>query len=95
MYYIPEKCGRRIQELRKKTNLTQNQMSEALHISVDHLRSIETGRRSASIDLMVALADLFGVSLDYLILGRPFSQSQLRTELRAVISQLEQMENRL
>lgn len=42
MYYIPEKCGRRIQELRKKTNLTQNQMSEARHIYREG-RSVGTG----------------------------------------------------
>lgn len=95
MYFNPEECGSRIRELRKKANLTQNQMSEDLHISVDHLRSIENGRRIASIDLMVELAELFGVSLDYLILGRSVSQSQLHAEFRAVISRLEQLEAKL
>lgn len=95
MYYVPEECGARVRSLRQSAGLTQNQLAERLHISSDHLRAIENGRRGPSIDLMVELAELFGVSLDYLILGRSRSFDQMQQRLRKTISELQALEKGL
>lgn len=50
--------------------MTQQQMADRLHISLDYYRALENGRRSASLELLVAMSFTFEVSLDYLILGR-------------------------
>ena len=82
MYFDMKMCGKRIQVLRKKRGLTQLQMTFKMNISEDHLKSIELGRRAPSVDLLIEFAELFHVSLDYLILGRTESNSaELMMEL--------------
>ena len=70
MYYDPVECGMRIAKLRVEIGMTQQQMADRLHISLDYYRALENGRRSASLELLVAMSPTFEVSLDYLILGR-------------------------
>ena len=62
-------CGKRVRQLRRQHNLTQLALCEKLSISETYLRKIESGERSASIDLYIEIAEFFQVSLDYLILG--------------------------
>lgn len=52
MHFDQYAFGRRVKYLRRKRNLTLEQMSSALNISIDHLSRIELGKRGASIDLM-------------------------------------------
>ena len=52
MRFDQVKFGHRIKHLRKKRNLTQEQLATALHISTDHLSKIELGKRGISIDLL-------------------------------------------
>ena len=70
MYYDHVECGMRIAKLRVEIGMTQQQMADRLHISLDYYRALENGRRSASLELLVAMSLTFEVSLDYLILGR-------------------------
>lgn len=63
-------CGARIKELRKKNNMTQEALAYELYISQDHLRKIESGKKGASIDLLIDIAGYFGVSMDYLLRGK-------------------------
>ena len=69
MYYDPIQTGIRIRNLRKNANCTQEQLAEKLNVSCYHLQSIEVGRRSCSVDLLLDLAVFFHVSLDYLVIG--------------------------
>ena len=57
-----------IKEIRVRKNLTQLQVANALGVSVVYSR-YETGNRQPSVDALIRLADLFGVTVDYL-LGR-------------------------
>lgn len=90
MYYDPKECGLRISKLRQEFRKTQQQMADSLHISLDHYRALENGRRSASLDLLVMLSFTFDVSLDYLILGKMKSSDSLRIqrELDQIMSQI-------
>lgn len=56
-------------ELRKLNNLTQRQVAAALEISQPSYIRYENGGAEPNIEKLVKLADLFDVSLDYL-LGR-------------------------
>lgn len=90
MYFDMKMCGKRIQVLRKKRGLTQLQMTFKVNISEDHLKSIELGRRAPSVDLLIEFAELFHVSLDYLILGRTESNSaELMMELDIISTHLD------
>ena len=83
-------CGLRISKLRVELGFTQAPLAEKLNISLDYYRSIETGRRGGSIDIIVEIAAIFDVSLDYLILGRlKYSDSRrIQKELEKIMGQL-------
>ena len=92
MYFDMKMCGQRNQVLRKKRGLTQLQMTFKVNISEDHLKSIELGRRAPSVDLLIEFAELFHVSLDYLILGRTESNSaELMMELDIISTHLDRL----
>lgn len=73
MQYNIVECGKRIQTLRIKMSMSQVALAAALNIHAASLCAIERGRRPASIDLLIDVAELFDVSLDYLILGKDCS----------------------
>ena len=79
-----EACGARIKELRKKKNMTREQLAEDLHISTYHLRRMESGNEGGSIDLLIDIADYFGITLDHLILGKSGMPENIKTELLGV-----------
>ena len=58
-----------IKEIRVRKNLTQLQVANALGVSSVVYSRYETGNRQPSVDTLIRLADLFGVTVDYL-LGR-------------------------
>lgn len=59
----------RLKELRKERRLTQTQVGNYLGITVSAYGNYELGQREPSIDMLLKLADYFGVTVDYL-LGR-------------------------
>lgn len=65
--------GIRIMQLRNSMGLTQAQLAKRLHISASAQGMYEQGRRVPSIDMLIAMAQVFSVSLDYLITGSEFS----------------------
>lgn len=61
--------SQRVYELRKARNLSQRELGEAVGLSHKAISTLESGARSTTIEKLVALADYFQVSTDYL-LGR-------------------------
>jgi len=72
---LRENFSARITELRKESNLTQEALGKAIGISPDAIYTFEKGKRLASTETLVALADYFNVSLDY-ITGRSDSRER-------------------
>ena len=70
MKYNPIEVGNRIREARNTLGLSQEAFAEALGIGRVHLAKIEVGMRNPSIDLLIDISDLTGLTLDYLVLGR-------------------------
>ncbi|MGI5898626.1 MAG: helix-turn-helix domain-containing protein [Christensenellales bacterium] len=64
-----EKIGKRLKALRAKKKLTQAQAAAALKTSESGLQNYERGIRKPPCDILMAMADFYGVSVDY-ILGR-------------------------
>ena len=62
-----------LKSARKSTGMTQKDVSTALNISPNTYKNYEQGLREPNGDTIVALANLFGVTTDYL-LGRPTAQ---------------------
>lgn len=73
--------GKRITSLRKKANLTQEQMATKLNITRSALSQYELGTRNPDYDLLIKIADFFDVSIDYLLRGEDHYKDKAR-ELR-------------
>ena len=62
-----KRLGVRIREERKRLNLTQAQLAEAVDISDTYMGAIERGERSLTLDTLVRLVNRLGVTVDYLL----------------------------
>ena len=69
MYLNQREFGERVKALRNERNLTQKQMAYALRINIDHYGRIEQGKRGISVDLLLDMAEVLDVSIDYLVKG--------------------------
>lgn len=64
--------GSRISDLRKKRNMTQADLAEAIGKSTSTVAMWETGQRDPGTEAIAQLARLFKVSADYLLgIGEP------------------------
>lgn len=70
--------GARIAALRRQAGWNQAELAEKLRISPSAVGMYEQGRREPSADILVALAQVLGVSVDYLLTGKPLAQ-EIRT----------------
>ena len=57
----------RLIEIRKSRNLTQKEVYEAVGMSALGYQRYEYGTREPAFQKLLALADFFGVSIDYLV----------------------------
>lgn len=57
----------RLNQVRKSKGFTAQQMADYLHTCIRNYRKYESGDAKPSIDALVEIADLFGVSTDYLL----------------------------
>lgn len=69
--------GENIKQQRLKLKLTQEQLSEKLNISTSYLGRIERGERNLQLDTLLKIANIFDVSVDYLLRGDKFSNDKL------------------
>lgn len=58
-----------LKALRQSRNITQKQLAEAIHGSERGIQNYEMGVRKPTYEMLIALADYFDVSTDFL-LGR-------------------------
>ena len=57
----------RLRELRNKSGLTQNEIAKKLGVSGQTILNWANGIYEPKINQLIQLADLFGVSIDYLV----------------------------
>ncbi len=58
--------GSILKDLRTQKGITQQALADAVGVKDSTIRMIELGKRNGSLELSSALADYFGVSMDYL-----------------------------
>ena len=63
------KFGEQLSGLRIENNLSRAQLAEKLNVSVRLVSYWENGQRECDFDMLIKIADIFSVSIDYL-LGR-------------------------
>lgn len=61
--------GEQIKSIRRELNLTQEQLSQKLNVSRQAISNWENNRNLPDIEMLIAIAGVFHISLDQLILG--------------------------
>lgn len=69
MYYEVNKTAKILKDLRKRKNVTQEQVAEDIGVNIKTLQAAEQGTRGVRIDTLCEFADYYKVTLDYLITG--------------------------
>ena len=64
------KVSTTIKKLRVEKNMNQEQLAEQLHVTRQAVSNWETGKTQPDIETLTQLAQLFGVSTEYLIYGQ-------------------------
>lgn len=67
--------NKRLREVRMNSGLTQQNMADKLGISLNAYQKYEQAERSPSLECLVSIADIFDVSLDYLLCRDDFIKS--------------------
>lgn len=63
---MKKRIGQKIRNLRILNNLSQNELSNALHVTQASLSLYENGNKLPSIDVLIRISEYFDVSLDWL-----------------------------
>ena len=59
-----------------------------LNIGHEHMNKIERGKRGCSIDILLELSEVFGVSTDYLLTGKRAGDESIRDSVENVMDEL-------
>jgi len=81
--------GNRIAELRESRGWTQEQLSGMIGITRASLSHYEKNRRKPDYDTLTSLADLFGVTIDYLIGRTNLKHAPMEQGTQQFVDQLE------
>ncbi len=79
--------GEKLKEIRRRDGITQNQAAAQLGVSLGAVGNWESDKRTPDAEMLVHIADTFGVSVDYL-LGRTDDGGSTPTEIDRCIEQL-------
>lgn len=74
--------GGRIMLLRRGSGWSQTELARRLHISPSAVGMYEQGRREPSLQGLMEMATVFGVTADYLLTGKPASRRDEETVAR-------------
>ncbi|CAG7632755.1 helix-turn-helix domain-containing protein [Paenibacillus allorhizosphaerae] len=87
--------GERIASLREKLSMTQEDLSNKLGISRASLSHYENNRRAPDYETIVKIANLFHVSIDYIIGRTEDPQMVLDEEVREFVDSLELSDDKI
>lgn len=76
--------GRRIQELRKRSDLSQEKVAEKADINPQYLSRIECGKENPTLDMLIKLSNALEVEMwEMFDFGHVTSQKELKEALQA------------
>lgn len=78
--FTPEQVGERLRTIRKRLDLTQKEFAEALMIDIKSYSKYETGVTYPKVETLSRIAEMAGISVDFLI-GRTNDSTQLYSQL--------------
>ncbi len=87
--------GARLAALRKAAGMNQSQLAQLLKISNSAVGMYEQGRREPSLETLAAMAEIFGVSIDFLVTGKPGNQEEAQAMESLILEKSASAEQRL
>lgn len=87
--------GPRIAALRHSAGLSQAELAEKLKISPSAVGMYEQGRREPSLGTLATMAELFGVTIDFLVTGKADSDEEQETLSRLLLERVAIADNQL
>lgn len=72
-FLIP--IGKRISEIRRAKQITQEKLADMLDVSPKHISHTERGASSLSLKNLIEFCNIFECSLDYVVLGKTMDSS--------------------
>ena len=87
--------GARIAALRRDAGWSQAELGKRLQVSASAVGMYEQGRREPSADTIVALSEIFEVTTDYLLKGRPVDMADQQAVARLMRQSLESAQTAL
>ena len=87
MYFDAKEFGKRLHDVRTSRGITQE---ELIDIDAKRISKIERGVISASYNDMILFSEFFGVTLDYLIIGKRQDVDALKKRVQDAITQLQE-----
>lgn len=81
MENLATEIGKRLTELRKRSNKTQQEVSdEILGLTPQHLSSYEKGYQKPGIEKLIIFSKFYNVSLDYLCFGKASDSKDIKLD---------------
>lgn len=88
--------GKRVKIARARKNLTQENVAEAIALSVPHMSNIETGSSKVSLPTLIAIANVLDVSVDELLCDTVIrSKAVFESEMEKVLADCDNYEIRV
>lgn len=85
-----KEIGKRIMRLRKEHGYTQDELSEMIGFSKNHLSGIECGKYTATTPFIFRLCTVLGRTPDYFLIGQVSSATDDLTSLMRRLNEEEQ-----
>ena len=83
----------RIKKLRQEHNMTQGELAEKIGIHQKQVSSYERGRNTPSTEILIKLAEVFNVSLDYLAFESKGQPAKLNIQDRELLRRFETLDS--
>jgi transcriptional regulator with XRE-family HTH domain len=82
--------GKRIQELRKNQNLTQDRLAERAGLTLNYIGKVERGEAQPTLEALLSIAAALksNVSNLFFYLDRPLTKDEAKERIRELLDQL-------
>lgn len=85
--------GDRIKAARNKSNMTQQQLADAIDMSANYLGKVERADRVLSLETLIKIANALGTNVDYLLSDSVnINQESIISEIDSYLSRMNKKE---
>lgn len=88
--------GKRVREIRKSSDMSQMNLAEKTDLSVSYVSMVENGKRKVSLDTMIRIANVLGVTVDELLNGNQlYNPAEYQTDMDLLLADCSHCEKRI